>query len=103
MKNTNISLVIGFHAVEDLLQSDITVGKVYVNAKADKQKVGVLRKLTKERNVPLQMVPIEKLNRLTRANHQGVIAFKSPIDYVPLEETITRMYEAGKMPKNCSG
>lgn len=99
MKNTNISLVIGFHAVEDLLQSDITVGKVYVNAKADKQKVGVLRKLTKERNVPLQMVPIEKLNRLTRANHQGVIAFKSPIDYVPLEETITRMYEAGKMPK----
>ena len=45
------------------------------------------------------MVPVEKLNRITRANHQGVIAVKSPIDFVPLEETITRMFEEGKPPK----
>mgnify|MGYP001591901007 FL=1 len=92
-------IIIGFHAVEDLLNSDVTIGKVYVNNQADKQKIGVLRQLAKKSNTPFQMVPIEKLNRITRANHQGVIAIKSPIEFVPLEETITRLFENGKPPR----
>lgn len=92
-------LVIGFHAVEDLLNSDKTVGKVYVNTASDKHKIGVLRQLCKQKEIPFQMVPVEKLNRITRANHQGVIAIESPIDFVPLEETITRFFESGKPPK----
>lgn len=92
-------LVIGFHAVEDLLNSTTTVGKVFINKAADRQKIGVLRQLAKKREIPFQMVPLEKLNRLTKANHQGVVAIKSPIDFVPLEETITRLYEEGKLPK----
>lgn len=92
-------IIIGFHAVEELLHSDVTIGKVYVNNQADKQKIGVLRQLAKKSNTPFQMVPIEKLNRITRANHQGVIAIKSPIEFVPLEETITRLFENGDPPK----
>ena len=92
-------VVIGFHAVEDLLHTDRTIGKVYVNTTADKQKIGVLRQLCKQKEIPFQMVPVEKLNRITRANHQGVIAIESPIDFVPLEETITRLFESGKPPK----
>ena len=92
-------IIIGFHAVEELLNSDVTIGKVYVNNQADKQKIGVLRQLAKKSNTPFQMVPIEKLNRITRANHQGVIAIKSPIEFVPLEETITRLFENGEPPK----
>lgn len=97
MANDNV--IIGFHAVEELLQTDRTVSKVFVNTTSDKQKIGVLRKLCKESNTPLQMVPLQKLNRMSRANHQGVIALISPIDYVPLEETITRMFEEGKPPR----
>jgi 23S rRNA (guanosine2251-2'-O)-methyltransferase len=92
-------IIIGFHAVEELLNSVVTIGKVYVNNQADKQKIGVLRQLAKKSNTPFQMVPIEKLNRITRANHQGVIAIKSPIEFVPLEETITRLFENGEPPK----
>jgi 23S rRNA (guanosine2251-2'-O)-methyltransferase len=92
-------IIIGFHAVEELLNSDVTIGKVYVNNQADKQKIGVLRQLAKKSNTPFQMVPIEKLNRITRANHQGVIAIKSPIEFVPLEETVTRLFENGEPPK----
>jgi len=92
-------IIIGFHAVEELLHSDVTIGKVYVNNQADKQKIGVLRQLAKKSNTPFQMVPIEKLNRITRANHQGVIAIKSPIEFVPLDETITRLFENGDPPK----
>jgi len=92
-------IIIGFHAVEELLLSDVTIGKVYVNNQADKQKIGILRQLAKKSNTPFQMVPVEKLNRITRANHQGVIAIKSPIEFVPLEETITRLFENGEPPK----
>ena len=92
-------IIIGFHAVEELLNSDVTIGKLYVNNQADKQKIGVLRQLAKKSNTPFQMVPSEKLNRITRANHQGVIAIKSPIEFVPLEETVTRLFENGDPPK----
>ena len=76
-------IIIGFHAVEELLLSDVTIGKVYVNNQADKQKIGILRQHAKKSNTPFQMVPVEKLNRITRVNHQGVIAIKSPIEFVP--------------------
>lgn len=92
-------IVIGFHAVEDLLNSGATIGKVYVNNQADKKKIGVLRQLAKATDTPFSMVPLEKINRITRANHQGVVAIKSPIEFVPLEETVTRMFEEGQPPK----
>ena len=93
------AIVIGYHAVEDLLRSGETIGKVYVNNQADRRKIGVLRQLAKLSDTPFSMVPIEKLNRISRAQHQGVIAIKSPIDFVPLEETVTRLFEEGKPPK----
>ncbi|MFT6112975.1 MAG: 23S rRNA (guanosine2251-2'-O)-methyltransferase [Bacteroidia bacterium] len=93
------AIVIGYHAVEELLQSGVTIGKVYVNNQADKRKIGVLRQLAKLSDTPFSMVPVEKLNRISRASHQGVIAVKSPIEFVPLEETVTRMFEEGKPPK----
>lgn len=92
-------LVIGYHAVEELLKSDKTLSKVFINQKADSRKVGEIRALCKSAEVPLQMVPINKLNRMSRGNHQGVIALISPIDFVPLEESITRLYEEGLSPK----
>ncbi|GHA70728.1 23S rRNA (guanosine(2251)-2'-O)-methyltransferase RlmB [Pontibacter akesuensis] len=48
--------------------------------------------------VPVVMVPAEKLDRLTRKNHQGAVAFISPITYQPLNEIITSLFEQGKNP-----
>ncbi len=92
-------LVIGYHAVEELLKGDRTVSKVFINQKADSRKVGEIRALCKAAEAPLQMVPIDKLNRMSRANHQGIVALISPIDFVPLEESITRLYEKGEPPR----
>ena len=92
-------IVIGFHAVEELLQSDTTVSKVFISQYAEKTKIGEVRRLARESDTPLQMVPVEKLNRFSRKNHQGIVALLSPIDFVPLEETVTRLFEGGKPPK----
>lgn len=48
--------------------------------------------------VPIQRVPVDKLNQQTSKNHQGVIAFISPITYQRLEDVIPQLYEEGKTP-----
>jgi len=43
-------------------------------------------------------VPLEKINKFTRKNHQGVVAFVSPVQYHTLEQIIPAIYEAGRTP-----
>ena len=43
-------------------------------------------------------MPVEKLNRLTRGNHQGAVAFLSPIDFHDLEEVIIKVMDEGRKP-----
>ena len=49
-------------------------------------------------DIPVQMVPIDRLNRITRKNHQGVVAFVSQISYHKLEQVMPGVYESGKIP-----
>ena len=46
----------------------------------------------------IQKVPVEKLNQFTDKNHQGVIAFISPIEFYPLENLVQSLYDEGKVP-----
>ncbi|MCK9220132.1 MAG: 23S rRNA (guanosine(2251)-2'-O)-methyltransferase RlmB [Bacteroidales bacterium] len=48
--------------------------------------------------IPFQFVPIEKLNRLSRQNHQGVISYVSEITYQRIEDLIPFVFEQGRMP-----
>ena len=46
----------------------------------------------------IQRVPLEKLNRLTMKNHQGVVAYISSVEYQRIEDIIPTLYEQGKKP-----
>ena len=48
--------------------------------------------------ISVSKVPVEKLNRFTRKNHQGVVAFVSPIDFVKLHHIVANSYEGGFAP-----
>ena len=52
----------------------------------------------KRLEIPYQFVPIEKLNRVTRKNHQGIIAFLSPITFSNIEQVLPQIYETGEDP-----
>ena len=54
--------------------------------------------LIKELEIPFQFVPVEKLNRLSRQNHQGVIAYVSEITYQQVEDLVPFVFEQGRMP-----
>jgi 23S rRNA (guanosine2251-2'-O)-methyltransferase len=48
--------------------------------------------------VPYQFVPLEKLNRITRKNHQGVVAYISPVAFYRIEDILPGIYEQGETP-----
>jgi 23S rRNA (guanosine2251-2'-O)-methyltransferase len=52
----------------------------------------------KEYAVPYQFVPLEKLNRITRKNHQGVVAYISPVAFYRIEDILPGIYEQGETP-----
>lgn len=54
--------------------------------------------LIREKKIPFQMVPVEKLNRVTRKNHQGIIAQMPSIEYVKLEDILPGIFESGETP-----
>jgi tRNA G18 (ribose-2'-O)-methylase SpoU len=51
------------------------IDKILLQKNAGGDVISSIRKLSKDHNIPVQMVPVEKLNGLTKANHQGVVAF----------------------------
>ncbi|MCJ7467465.1 MAG: 23S rRNA (guanosine(2251)-2'-O)-methyltransferase RlmB, partial [Maribacter sp.] len=48
--------------------------------------------------IPVSYVPIEKLNRLTPQNHQGVVATISPISFYELEALVEKVLATKKTP-----
>jgi 23S rRNA (guanosine2251-2'-O)-methyltransferase len=51
-----------------------------------------------DKNYYLQFVPVEKLNKVTENNHQGVIAYVAPVSYHKVEDLVEKMLEEGKKP-----
>jgi 23S rRNA (guanosine2251-2'-O)-methyltransferase len=74
------------------------VERLLVRRDAGGEGIREIRQLAVERGVPWQPVPSEKLDRLTRAEHQGVVAFLSQVEEQDLDEVITMAYERGLTP-----
>lgn len=92
-------MIFGIRAVIEAIEGGTTIDKVFIKNDTTGALSKELSELAKERNIPVQRVPVEKLNRLTKKNHQGVLAFVSPVPYYDIEEIVTRCFEEGKMPK----
>lgn len=90
--------IFGKHPVMDAIQSGQAVDKVWVQIGSDGGFFAEIKNICKEFGVPMQMVPKEKLNRITRGTHQGVIAFMSMIPYYKLEDVLPLIYEKNEMP-----
>lgn len=92
----DIELVIGRKPLLDALDSGINFEKILIDRELSGDAEIQLRKKCSERDIPLQRVPLPAIEKLTRANHQGVVGFISPIAYAPFDETIDNLiYEKG--------
>jgi len=91
-------MVFGTRAVIEAIRSGKEIESLYVQRGVGGGLVAELKQLLAEFNITAQQVPVEKLNRLTMKNHQGVVAFISPIVYQKIEDIIPQIFEKGETP-----
>lgn len=91
-------MVYGIRPVMEALRSGKEVEKAFVQRGVHGEAFKELMGLMKDHEVPYQSVPLEKLNKLTKKNHQGVVAYISPISFCRVEETVLKLFEEGKEP-----
>lgn len=91
-------IIYGRNPVIEALESDKDVDKVLILNSIRGPFEKEIRKLCKLRNIPIQYVPNAKLDKFTRKNHQGIVAFGSLIVYQKIENIVPLLFEEGKLP-----
>lgn len=90
--------IFGIRAVIEAISAGKTIDKIFVQKGLKSALFQELQSLLQQEQIPISYAPTEKLNRLTKKNHQGVIATLSPIAYHHFEELVISTIESGKMP-----
>ena len=94
----NNEMIFGVRAVLEALDAGKEIDKILIKKDIQSELSRELFAALKGRTIPVQRVPVEKLNRITRKNHQGVIAFVSAVEYASIETVIPTLFEEGKNP-----
>jgi 23S rRNA (guanosine2251-2'-O)-methyltransferase len=92
------ALIIGRQPIVEALESGRAVDKILLQANLTGDIIGKIRKLAGQHNVPIQVVPSEKLNALTRSSHQGAIAIAAMVTYIELQQVIDHVTASGIAP-----
>lgn len=90
--------IFGTRAVIEAIKNGKTIDKILVKKGLSNELFQELQILIKENNISVQSVPVEKINRVTRKNHQGVLAFISPVAFDNIENILPGIYESGQDP-----
>lgn len=96
MKDSN--LVYGMRPVIEAITAGKVIDRIIMQQGLKGELVPEIRKAINELDIPYQYAPVEKLNRLVRGNHQGIVCFVSPIEFQPIENLLLSVYEKGETP-----
>ncbi|HLW10614.1 MAG TPA: 23S rRNA (guanosine(2251)-2'-O)-methyltransferase RlmB [Fermentimonas sp.] len=91
-------MIFGIRAVIEAIEAGKDIDKVLVKRDLSGELIAELQQLLRDYEIPMQRVPVERIDRITRKNHQGVIAFTSAVTYHKLENIVPLLYEEGKNP-----
>ncbi len=90
--------IYGTRAVMEAVKAGRSIDKVLIKNGLSNELAAELLRVLREYGVPFQYVPVEKINRITRKNHQGVVALAAPVDFISLAELLPALYEKGEDP-----
>ena len=91
-------MIFGIRAVIEAIDAGKTLDKILLRRDMSSSLARELQAKLQNLPTPVQKVPVEKLNQYTDKNHQGVIAFLSPIEIQSIENIIPTLYETGRVP-----
>lgn len=92
------SLIIGRQPLIEALQNGRAIDKILMFKNITGENIQEIKQLAKANNIPVQMVPIEKLHSFTKANHQGIVAIAALVSYTDLQQVIDFAVEKGELP-----
>lgn len=93
----NTTRIFGIRAVIEAIESGETIEKIFIQKGLSGNLFQELNRHLKSGDFNISYVPVEKLNKLSKGNHQGVIANISPIQYISLEELVERNKEGNPL------
>jgi 23S rRNA (guanosine2251-2'-O)-methyltransferase len=91
-------MIFGIRAVIEAVRLDKEIDKIFIRRDISNELTRELYAALQGKQVSIVKVPVEKLNRISTKNHQGVIAFITPVTYQYIEDIIPSIYEEGKTP-----
>ncbi len=91
-------LVFGLRPILEALKAGKDLDKIFVEKGLQNPVLDEILPIVQERGLNVQYVPVEKLNRLTRKNHQGIVAFLSVINYAKIENVVMDAFSKGEDP-----
>ena len=97
-KQKSDDMIFGTRAVIEAINSGKEIDKVLLKKGPGSDLSKEVFDLIREHQIPFQFVPVEKLNRITRKSHQGVVAFVSPVIFYDIENYLPALFEEGKNP-----
>ncbi len=92
------NLIYGIHPILEALNAGKDIEKIMLSRELRNPQIREITSLAEQLEIPVQKVPNEKLDSFTKANHQGIVAFVSMIEYQPIEDILFRAFESGKQP-----
>jgi 23S rRNA (guanosine2251-2'-O)-methyltransferase len=92
------NIIAGRNPVMEALRQGTSIDKILLLRNAGGEIIRELDELARVQKIPVQRVPIEKLNSITNIQHQGVVAYKSSVAYFTLQEVIDFVNDKGEIP-----
>lgn len=92
------SLVIGPSAVINAIDTGRQLDKIYIDSKSQGPEISTVKKLAAQHNIPINYVPVVKLNSFNVPNHDGCVAQVSSVHYQDLQSVISFIVDSGEAP-----
>ncbi|AZA49092.1 23S rRNA (guanosine(2251)-2'-O)-methyltransferase RlmB [Chryseobacterium carnipullorum] len=97
-ENKKDDFIFGLRPVIEAIEAGKTIDKIFVQNALQGPIYAELKTILAQHKIRPNYVPIEKLNRFTRKNHQGVVAFISDVPFHRVEDIVPQLFEEGKTP-----
>jgi len=94
----NQTQIFGIRAIIEAINAEKTIDKVFLQKGLNGDLFSELESLLNRNSINKSYVPVEKLNRLTKGNHQGAVAQISPIAFHDIETLVSNVVDSGKTP-----
>ena len=91
-------MIFGIRAVIEAVQAGKDVDRVLVKRELQGELFQELQEVLTMHEIPMQKVPLDRIDRITRKNHQGVLAYMSAVTYQKIEDIVPMLFEQGKNP-----